>query len=829
MTLTPTIDEQLGQVLAVYEVQSGGTLAVDLVGGATTITVVDPADFHELGGELFAASGDDAAITSEVVRYNATDLIGGVITLAVPWPTDWPTFAAGDYVWCSPLATERRVDVALDGEADQLVTARLPYTIAAQVPVGVRPPDAGEWLRVAVTELGYAVVDVENEYPSTDPASVQILDPDTGEVVGELGGDAAFDTVTADEVLSPSVPYRQPDDALLYVDAVNGDDDNDGTAIPALLDLFERTVAPTSWGIADTLQPWVIGFNSGNLIDVNAGAGRLRTNGGGQFVFMRSGGFAPLDVEVYGRLAVSGTPNGQYQLELVARGWESPSQYVLTLNYNSAGSGTLTPILAMRSASTYTNLAVGAVLVTGGAYFTQDYEARFQVQTNPDGGTDLRGKVWIADTAEPDGWMLTANDSTAALQQPGPVGINLRSGAAATNNVIGYTKAFTAAVIDAGGLLVDTTVGGVGPLQTVAEAIARCGDWLEGTVRILLSGTVDEQVNIVGLGGGGRLILDGGNTATLYGTVNVVRCPCYVELRQFTLQDTGDVAAPNANAGSVEVQASAYVYCYSLSVQSNTSRTANIWYAYGAHGKVEASQLNGATGRCIDVVYASLVYAVDNKGLAPGNAHRVQGALLITSGTQPTGGNGTAGSGQIFTTGAGGTPPAGTGGSAPPTSTKKTVTVNADSSCTWRPAWGWRTDNDEIYQGEYAGSGGLSRGVAFFGNKLVKAGKNADSGKVYVKRAGYGGASQSQTLYLCSFAQGTKPGGSPTIVDGPRDVGGLAWGAGKWIDLPASWVQHFLDGTAKSIGLYHGSASPYVICDGRKNGTTRFQIKMTYH
>ena len=29
MTLTPTVDEQLAQVLAVYEIQSGGTLAVD--------------------------------------------------------------------------------------------------------------------------------------------------------------------------------------------------------------------------------------------------------------------------------------------------------------------------------------------------------------------------------------------------------------------------------------------------------------------------------------------------------------------------------------------------------------------------------------------------------------------------------------------------------------------------------------------------------------------------------------------------------------------------------------------------------------------------------
>ena len=277
------------------------------------------------------------------------------------------------------------------------------------------------------------------------------------------------------------------------------------------------------------------------------------------------------------------------------------------------------------------------------------------------------------------------------------------------------------------------------------------------------------------------------------------------------------------------MQASAYVYCYSVTVQSNTSRTANVWYAYGAHGKVEACQLNGATSRCIDVVFAALVYAVDNKGGASGNAHRVQGALLITSGTQPTGGNGTARWGQIFTDRRGGPLPAGTGGSAPPTSTKKTVTINADKTKTWRPEWGWRTDNDEAYQGEWAGSGGLSRGVSGYGSKCVKAGKSADSGKVYIKRQSQGGASQAQDLYLCTFAQGTQPAGSPTIVDGPKNIGGLGVGRGQVVRPARVMGQSPARRHGKSVGLYHGSASPYVICDGRGNGTTRFQLKLTFH
>jgi hypothetical protein len=322
-----------------------------------------------------------------------------------------------------------------------------------------------------------------------------------------------------------------------------------------------------------------------------------------------------------------------------------------------------------------------------------------------------------------------------------------------------------------------------------------------------------------------RLIIDGANIATIYGTLNVIRCPCYVELRQFTLQDTGDIAAPNDNVGSIFITSSAWVYCYSLGVQSNGARTANVRYTNGAHGKVEACQLNGATGRCIDADAGAVLWASNNLGGGASNAHRANGAILITNGTQPTGGNGTSGTGIIFTTGQGGTPPAGTGGTAPPTSTKKTVTVNADSTRGGPSGVGAPTTT---YQGEWAGSGGLSRGVAFSVLSSCAPASRPTAAK-FTSSASRLAASQCRICTYARFAQGTRPGGSPTIVDGPKNVGGLAWGGAKWFDLPVAWVNHLLDGTAKSIGIYHASASPYVICDGRAEGSTRWQVRMTYH
>ena len=47
---------------------------------------------------------------------------------------------------------------------------------------------------------------------------------------------------------------------------------------------------------------------------------------------------------------------------------------------------------------------------------------RFQVDGS--GTTALRGKVWVAGTAEPAAWTLTGTSTTAALQVAGGVGLS---------------------------------------------------------------------------------------------------------------------------------------------------------------------------------------------------------------------------------------------------------------------------------------------------------------------------------------------------------------------------------------------------------------------
>src|SRR5207344_1949867 len=56
----------------------------------------------------------------------------------------------------------------------------------------------------------------------------------------------------------------------------------------------------------------------------------------------------------------------------------------------------------------------------------------------------------------------------------------------------------------------------------------------------------------------------------------------------------------------------------------------------------------------------------------------------------------------------------------------------------YRPNWGWRTDNDDVYQGEY-GNNGNHKGCAFYGNKPRSlAGSTVTSANIKVKRVSAG-------------------------------------------------------------------------------------------
>ena len=115
----------------------------------------------------------------------------------------------------------------------QTVTATVPHTLSAMLADGTRMEGTGEWVRVAVTESGYELVDVLGEAAFIDAAAVESEDP--------TGDDAEFGTITAEDVVSDSVPARNGDDFVLYVDPLSGSYYNGGEALTPLVDSFTDT------------------------------------------------------------------------------------------------------------------------------------------------------------------------------------------------------------------------------------------------------------------------------------------------------------------------------------------------------------------------------------------------------------------------------------------------------------------------------------------------------------------------------------------------------------------------------------------------------------
>jgi hypothetical protein len=178
VTIADAVTSQVGQLVAVYEVRAGSSLASDLAAGAVVLSLVDVDDFADAGGQLDVVSVDDPDVTVTAVPYAGVDRDADTVELVSPWAGSG--FVAGDSVWVSPAATERRADVALDGETDQTVVARVPFALASALTFGVRDDHAGEWVRVVVDDYGYTVTDAYLEPATVDPEVLPPTPPATG-------------------------------------------------------------------------------------------------------------------------------------------------------------------------------------------------------------------------------------------------------------------------------------------------------------------------------------------------------------------------------------------------------------------------------------------------------------------------------------------------------------------------------------------------------------------------------------------------------------------------------------------------------------------------
>lgn len=127
----------------------------------------------------------------------------------------------------------------------------------------------------------------------------------------------------------------------------------------------------------------------------------------------------------------------------------------------------------------------------------------------------------------------------------------------------------------------------------------------------------------------------------------------------------------------------------------------------------------------------------------------------------------------------------------------------------------WRTDNDNVYQGEYGGNGNHI-GCVFYGSKPRSiAGATVTSALFRLRRLDSGGVNAAQDTTLRLVAERFRPSGAPTLgstADGPNLKRGETRNG---VALPTAWAQAMVDGTAGGIALYESDGSPYLIMAGR--------------
>lgn len=189
-----------GRITEVSQVQLGSPLAADVAAAATSITVVDFADFNDNGGGTLQLVNPTSG-NVETIAYLSGDDDTGVIQLAAAVVN---TYETDMFVAVHPLAYEKVAQVVLDGEDDALV-ARVPHSLYDLLADGVRESTDQESVTIELDKAGeWFVTDIVGKLPVQTGG---YFDPTVDPV-----------PVTPPAVSPPLTVYGLAESILLYAD-----------------------------------------------------------------------------------------------------------------------------------------------------------------------------------------------------------------------------------------------------------------------------------------------------------------------------------------------------------------------------------------------------------------------------------------------------------------------------------------------------------------------------------------------------------------------------------------------------------------------------------
>lgn len=140
----------------------------------------------------------------------------------------------------------------------------------------------------------------------------------------------------------------------------------------------------------------------------------------------------------------------------------------------------------------------------------------------------------------------------------------------------------------------------------------------------------------------------------------------------------------------------------------------------------------------------------------------------------------------------------------------------------------WRTDNDDVYQGQFGGQGNHT-GCAFYGTKPRSlSGATVTSASIRVRRPDAGGANAAQATTLRLVTQSRRPGGAPTLTSSTLGPSLRRGATDNSFDIPTAWAQAMVDGTAGGLAVFDSGGSPYVILAGRGRWSAAFTMTINW-
>lgn len=139
----------------------------------------------------------------------------------------------------------------------------------------------------------------------------------------------------------------------------------------------------------------------------------------------------------------------------------------------------------------------------------------------------------------------------------------------------------------------------------------------------------------------------------------------------------------------------------------------------------------------------------------------------------------------------------------------------------------WRTDNDDVYQGQYGN--GNHVGAVFYGSRLKGlSGVTVTSASIRVRRPDRGGANAAQSTTMRLMTNKTRPSGAVTLTSTTSGPSLRRGQTDTSFTIPTSWAQALVDGTSGGLAFFDAGGSPYVIFAGRGDYSPAFTLTINW-